>query len=114
MIQACRASGKAEVELIGNPLFVSEGDHFVYRLERSSDIKYPRVILPVKEGLLRPFTLSLSLLLEDLNAGRDILSSDFPDNLFTFRLYLDREGLPAASIIGSGREVHLPSGIRQI
>ncbi len=102
-----------EVELIGNPQFVSEGDHYGYRLSGSSGIKYSRIILPVKKGILKPFTLTLALILEERNAG-NIVSSVSSDNNFAFFLKLNNEVEPVASFrSGSeGKEIYYQSGIR--
>ena len=105
------AENPFQAELLGNPHLVSVGDHFGYRLTGSSGIKYPRLIFPVKSGQLQPFTLTIVLLIDSSSRGKDLVSVVSPGGSFSFLLYLDREGSPAAAIEAGGREVRLSSGI---
>jgi hypothetical protein len=99
------------LELFGAPEFTPLGDHFGYRLTPGSSFHYARAVLPLAEGRLAPFTLTLAVVPESGNAGKTLLSSGDAEKGFLFSLQFDRdEQLLAVLESPAGRHV-IPSGI---
>jgi hypothetical protein len=99
------------LELFGTPVFTQQGDHFGYRLTPGSGLRYPRGILPLTEGRLAPFTLTLAIVPENENAEKTLLSSGDAEQGFVFSLLLDKDGQILAVLESRGERYLIPSGI---
>lgn len=104
----------AEAEVFGLAAPLPDGRRG-YRLAPDSGIRYGRLILPLNGDALAPCTLTLRLVLEEGNAGRDLLSVQSPDRTFRLALSLDAEGLPLARLdLPAAPGLSLPSGIKSL
>lgn len=105
-------AASATAEAFGAAAAASDRDGGGYRLSGNAGIRYPRLILPVKDGQLQPFTLTLGLALEEPDTAKSILSISNEDPRFALRLFIDGQGKLAALLRSpSGGEVLLASGI---
>ncbi len=105
------AAGGADgmAETTGNAVFTAEEGYSGYRLEPGSGISYPHLVLPVKDGHLQPFTLTMMMVLDPGNSGSNLFYTAFPEGLF--QVYLnDLEQLSARLTIGE-KQLEFASGI---
>jgi hypothetical protein len=82
------------------------------RLGENGGASYPRMILPVAEGLLSPCTVTLQVEAAQDSAGRDLLAIASADRRFRLWIVLDEKGSARAEIaLPSGGSLRIPSAI---
>jgi hypothetical protein len=82
------------------------------RLTENAGARFPRLLLPLSDGLLAPCTVTLRLELEAGAAGRDLLATESADRTLHLLLALDAEGRPWAELqLPGAAAVRLPSGM---
>ncbi|MBN1697654.1 MAG: hypothetical protein JW881_09085 [Spirochaetales bacterium] len=96
---------------IGEPELITTDEDFGYALKPGEGFMITENILPVKEGRLTPFTLSLGLLLEPDQEGKNIIRISSLDNLFSLAVYIDKDGTFFAGLQSGMKEVFIPSKI---
>jgi hypothetical protein len=101
----------AGLELVGAPEFVQQDDHFGYRLEPGSSLRYDKTIIPLTAGRLAPFTVTLALVPEEGNAEATLLSMGNADEGFLFSLRFDEEEQLLAVLESPQALTVIPSGI---
>ncbi len=112
--------GRIDAEEQGILEPVAREGNLGYRIANSSGFLIPRFILPVEDGRLQPFSLSLGLILESLNENARlirIVSEVSGENDFSLELYLDEENgefAPAALMNLHSLEIQIPSGISHL
>ncbi len=115
--------GRIDAEEQGILEPVAREGNLGYRIANSSGFLIPRFILPVEDGRLQPFSLSLGLILESLNENARFIRivSEVPEvsgeNDFSLELYLNEENgdfTPAALMNLQSLEIQNPSGIRPL
>ncbi len=89
---AAKAGTKKEASLIGSPEIVPTDNGFGYRVSNGGGILIPRFILPVEEGALKPFTLSMGVKFESAPGENRILAIKSPDG-FSFLVTLPQDTL---------------------
>jgi len=99
----------AELEVIGNPTLVTIQDTVGYRLSAADGFRLPRLILPVKDGILLPFTLTMGLLAETAEAGGELIKVRSKDDRLSLALFFDSSGNPAVKIRIADQEIIAPS-----
>ncbi|MBA7513971.1 hypothetical protein ES705_05989 [subsurface metagenome] len=99
----------AELEVIGNPTLVTIQDTVGYRLAAADGFRLPRLILPVKDGLLLPFTLTMGLLTETAEPGGELINVRSKDDSLNLVLFFDSSGNPAVKIRIVDQEIIAPS-----
>jgi len=101
----------AGLELVGAPEFVQQGDHFGYRLEPGSSLRYDKTILPLSEGQLAPFTVTLAFVPAEGKAETTLLSTGNAEEGFLFSLKFDEEEQLLAVLESPQALTVIPSGI---
>ena len=95
-----------EAELSGSAAVTENG----LRLAGDAGARFPRLLLPVSDGLLAPCTITLRLEPESSAAGRDLLVTESSDRAFRLRIALDGEGRPWAEVVlPAGAALRVPS-----
>ena len=107
---AGKKAGRTEAASIGTPQIVQVEDGFGYRLDGRSGIAIPWLVLPVDGGILKPFTISMGLAPESLEAEQRILSVTESDGVFSLTIVLDQgTQSPRARIAsGAGPDLDIP------
>ena len=94
---------------IGSPRIVPVGDGFGYRLDAGAGFQVPWPVLPVADGILAPFTLSVGIKPEQLTGADRILTAKAGD--LTFALQLGTDASPEMAIgVPGAPETVVPSG----
>lgn len=100
-----------EAENIGQPQLITVEEDFGYYIDSYSGFRINECILPVVDGELKPFTISLGLELDPVQQGKNILICKTYDNLFVLSIYIDTESSIYARIRSGSKEVIIPSNI---
>jgi len=115
--------------IIGTPQITTVSDGFGFHLDGSSGFQFPWLILPVENGVLKPFTVHLGLQWDAETAtetgegtstttkttGRTILSVKTENNAFSLLLREDpTTRLPVAVLSVSGSTTEVPSGLDKV
>jgi len=95
----------AELEVIGNPTLITIQDTVGYRLAAADGFHLPRLILPVKDGLLLPFTLTMGLLTETAEPGGELIRVRSKDDNLNLLVFFDSSGNPAVKIKIADQEI---------
>jgi hypothetical protein len=100
---------------IGSPRIVPVGDGFGYRLAGGDGFRVPWPVLPVEEGNLAPFTLSVGIMIppEQLTGADSIVTMTAGDVTLTLELGPGTSPELAVAMPGSPRLV-IPSGIESL
>jgi len=98
-----------ELEVIGNPTLVTIQDTVGYRLSATDGFHLPRLILPVKDGFLLPFTLTIGLLTETAETGGELIMVRSKDDSLNLVVFFDSSGNPAVKIRIADQEIVAPS-----
>ncbi len=98
-----------ELEFIGNPTLVTIQDTVGYRLSAADGFYLPRLILPVKDGLLLPFTLTMGLLTETVEPDGKLIRVRSRDDSLNLVVFFDSSGSPAVKIRITDQEITAPS-----
>jgi hypothetical protein len=96
---------------IGTPELITTDEDFGYYCEADEGFRIPESIVPVKDGILKPFTISCGLLLEPEQEGKNIIQIRSLDNLFSLTIYIENDGTVFAKIQSGMKEVFIPSKI---
>ncbi|MBA7582006.1 hypothetical protein ES708_23925 [subsurface metagenome] len=99
----------AELEVIGNPTLVTIQDTVGFRLAAADGFHLPRLILPVKDGLLLPFTLTMGLLTETAEHGGEFIKVRSKDDSLNLVVFFDSSGNPSVKIRIADQEIIAPS-----
>lgn len=99
----------AELEVIGNPTLVAIQDTVGYRLSAADGFHLPRLILPVKDGFLLPFTLTMGLLTETVEPGGELIKVRSEDDNLNLVVFFDSSGNPTVKIRIADKEIVAPS-----
>jgi hypothetical protein len=91
--------------LIGSPGIVPVGDGFGYRLEDGAGFRASWPILPVADGFLEPFTLSVGIRPEQLSGADRILTTTTGDLALSLRLGTDASPELAIGVSGAPETV---------
>jgi hypothetical protein len=97
--------GKAQALPVGAPDIVPLEDGFGYRLNGSSGIQIPWLTLPIDGGVLKPFTVSLGVMFEDLDTANRILTASAADGGVSLAISIDpstHAPLARLSTVGNG------------
>ena len=81
--------GKAQALPVGAPEIVPLEDGFGYRLNGSSGIQVLWLTLPIDGGVLKPFTVSLGVMFEDLDDANGILTAAAADGSVSLVIFMD-------------------------
>lgn len=108
--QGKAAAAAAELEAIGNPALVTIQDTVGYRLSAADGFHLPRLILPVKNGLLLPFTLTMGLITETAESGGELIRVQSRDDSLKLVVFFDSSRNPAVKIKIANQEITAPSG----
>jgi hypothetical protein len=105
-----KALGKPLAVAVGSPEVVSLEDGFGYRLNGSNGIQVPWFALPVEGGILKPFTVSMDLTLDDVAAGGALFTAATTGNATSLVISLDPDQhAPRARLsAGDASSVSLP------
>jgi len=96
-------NGIMEAVPVGNPKLVSLDDGFGYRLDGASGIRVPWLALPLENGSLKPFTLSIGIAFDDPATAGSIISARTTDGSFALLVTMDAEkGGPRAVLSSPG------------
>ncbi len=94
---------------VGSPRIVPVGDGFGYRLERGAGFRVPWPVLPIEDGDLAPFTLSVGIRAEQLTGTDRIVAATAGTIVFTLGLGTDAS--PDLTItVPDAPQVTIPSG----
>ena len=95
---------KAEPSAIGSPQVVQVADGFGYRFDGGSGVAIPWLALPVDDGSLAPFTITISLAPEGFDSEQSILALAAPEGALTVVLSLDPDSrAPTALLTPAGQ-----------
>ena len=98
-----KALGQPQAQAIGTPEVVSLEDGFGYRLNGSNGIQVPWLTLPVEGGILKPFTVSVNITLDDIAAGGSLVNASTSDNAASLVISLDADlRVPQARLTAGG------------
>ena len=99
----------AELEVIGNPTLITIQDTVGYRLAAADGFLLPRLILPVEDGLLLPFTLTMGLLTETTEPGGELIKVRSKDDSLNLVVFFDSSRNPVVKIKIADQEIVAPS-----
>lgn len=102
---------RMEAETIGEPQLITVEEDFGYYIDSYSGFRINECILPIIDGELKPFTLSMGLELDPVQQGKNILICKTYDNLFVLTIYIDPESSIFARMRSGSKEVIIPSNI---
>jgi len=80
-----------------------------YRITNSSGFLLPRFLLPVDDGVLQPFSISLGITLESLDAGARLVRTASGDGFFVLTVFLDDTYRPSVLIQTDSQQIQVPS-----
>jgi hypothetical protein len=84
-----KQAGRAGPAALGSPQVVSLENGFGYKLQPGSGIAIPWLTLPLEDGILKPFTVSLGVSFEDLGKAQTILTATATDGSVTLAIAID-------------------------
>ncbi len=111
---AAASGGPQAAEPLQNPSFVTQQSYSGYRLGPRAGAVYDRFVLPVKDGALQPFTITVDLVPDSPASPGEILLVTESAGTFRLLLSVDGQGRPQASIETGGATTTLPSGIESL
>jgi hypothetical protein len=99
---------KAEPSAIGSPQVVQVADGFGYRFDGKSGVAIPWLALPVVDGALAPFTITVSLTPESFDAEQSLLSLTAAEGALSLVLSLHPEDRTPAAVLAPAGQPALP------
>ncbi len=110
--EAGGSGGPAEAEPIGAPNLVVVQEKVGYQVRESSGLRLPRWILPLSEGRLQPFTLTMGLILQPSDGPKDLLTLRSREGDFLLQIRTSAKELSLLLQAGE-RKAELPSGFAE-
>jgi len=103
--------GLADAQEIGLLEPVAREGNLGFLITNSAGFLIPRFILPLEDGYLAPFSLSMGITLESLDAGLRFLRAASGEQAFALTLFLNEDLAPAALLAAGLEELLIPSGM---
>ena len=98
--------GEFEISLegtaVGKPELLAVDEGFAFRLDRNSGFRLQRLVLPVQDGALLPFTVHMGLVFDELTPETGILAVETEDESFFLGVRLDERARLQTSSVGQG------------
>jgi hypothetical protein len=88
---------------VGSPRVERVGDGFGYRLDGRSGISIPWFVLPLEDGALAPFTVSIGLAASASETGGRIFSTAAADGAFLLEISLDPATRAPRCVLSTGQ-----------
>jgi hypothetical protein len=100
-----------EARLTGGARLTDQNGTMGYDLSGDGGIVYPYSVLPLADGRLQPCTLTMKIVSNGENAGKNLLAITSADEAFSFRLSFDKEEQLQATLEHRGNRVLMSSNI---
>lgn len=104
---AARRQPRPAASPVGSPRVERVEDGFGYRLDGRSGIAIPWFVLPVEEGALAPFTISVGLTAAASETAGRIFSTASADGAFSLDISLDPSTRAPRCVLSTGQEAAL-------
>jgi hypothetical protein len=102
-----KKAGKPEAVPIGSPEVVAVDEGFGYRLEGKTGFEIQWLALPMDDGVLRPFTVSVGVTFEDFKTDNAVFKAATSDESFSIGVSVDEKTRIPIAVLAGGKPEEL-------